>query len=71
MRILGIVLIVLGIIGLIYGGISYTRRSDTVTVGPVSATVQERETFPIPPVLGAVALVAGIGLLVAGGRTKT
>lgn len=70
MRILGMVLIVLGIIGLIYGGITYTRRSDTVSVGPVSATVQQRETLPIPPILGAVVLIAGIGLLVASGRRR-
>ncbi len=71
MRILGIVLIVLGVLGLAYGGITYTRRRDTVRVGPVSATVRQKETVPIPPVLGGVALVVGIGLLVAGGRRRT
>lgn len=71
MRILGIVLIVLGVIGLVYGGISYTRRSETVSVGPMSATIKERESLPIPPVLGAVALLAGIGLLVVGSRNKS
>lgn len=70
MRILGIILIVLGIIGLVWGGITYTRRRDTVSVGPISATVQQRETFPISPVAGGVALVAGIALLVAGGRRR-
>jgi hypothetical protein len=68
MRIAGIILIVLGIIGLVYGGITYTRRQDTVSVGPISATVHQRETLPIPPVAGVIALVAGIGLLLAGGR---
>ena len=70
MRIAGIVLIVVGIIGLVYGGITYTRRKDTVSVGPLSATVSQRETFPIPPVAGAVAIVVGAGLLLAGGRRK-
>jgi hypothetical protein len=70
MRILGIILIVLGIIGLVWGGITYTRRRDTVSVGPISATVQQRETFPISPVASGVALVAGIALLVAGGRRR-
>lgn len=70
MRVLGIVLIVLGIIGLVWGGITYTRRRDTVSVGPISATVQQRETFPISPVAGGIALVAGIALLVAGGRRR-
>lgn len=70
MRVLGIVLIVLGVIGLVWGGITYTRRRDTVSVGPISATVQQRETFPISPVAGGIALVAGIALLVAGGRRR-
>ena len=71
MRIAGIVLIVLGIIGLAYGGITYTRRRDTVSLGPLSATIQQRETFPISPVAGVIALVAGIGLFVGGTRRRT
>lgn len=70
MRIAGIILIILGIIGLAYGGITYTRRRDTVSLGPISATVTQRETLPIAPIAGAIALVAGIGLLVAGGRRR-
>lgn len=71
MRIAGIVLIVLGIIGLAYGGITYTRHRDTVSLGPISATVQQRETFPISPIVSGIALVAGIGLLVSGGRRRS
>ena len=71
MRLAGIILIVIGIIGLVWGGITYTRRRDTVSVGPISATVQQRETFPISPVAGGIALVAGIALLVAGGRRRS
>ena len=70
MRVAGIVLIVLGVIGLIWGGITYTKRRDTVNVGPISATVQQKETFPISPLVSGIALVAGIGLLVAGGRRR-
>jgi hypothetical protein len=71
MRIAGIILIILGIIGLAYGGITYTRRRDTVSIGPITATVNQRETLPIPPVAGAIALIAGIGLLFVGGRRRT
>lgn len=71
MRVLGIVLIILGVVGLVYGGITYTRRSETVSVGPVSATVKEKETFPLSPVVSGVALLAGIALVVAGGRRRT
>lgn len=70
MRIAGIILIILGVVGLVYGGITYTRRRDTVSFGPITATVNQRETFPISPVAGAVALAAGIGLLIAGGRRR-
>jgi hypothetical protein len=71
MRIGGIILIILGVVGLVYGGITYTRRRDTISVGPITATLKQRETFPISPVAGAVAVVAGIGLLVAGSRRRT
>ena len=68
MRILGIILIVLGALGLAYGGFSYTRRRETVSLGPISATVTQRESVPIPPILGGIALVAGIALLFVGRR---
>ena len=68
MRLAGIILIILGVVGLVYGGITYTRRRDTVSIGPITATVNQRETFPISPVAGAVVIVAGIGLLLAGSR---
>jgi hypothetical protein len=70
MRIAGIILIIIGVIGLVYGGITYTRRRDTVSLGPITATVNQRETFPISPVAGGIALVVGIGLLVAGSRKR-
>ena len=70
MRIAGIILIVLGVIGLAYGGITYTRRRDTVRLGPISATVQQKETVPFSPILSGIALVAGIGLVVASGRRR-
>ena len=70
MRIAGIILIILGVVGLVYGGITYTSRRDTVSVGPITATVNQRETFPISPVAGAIALVVGVGLLVVGGRRR-
>jgi hypothetical protein len=64
----GLVLIVLGAIALAFEGISYTKRRETVRVGPIGATVEERET--IPPWVGGVALVAGIALVVGGRRGR-
>jgi len=68
MRIAGIILIVLGALGLAYGGFSYTRRRDTVSLGPLTATVTQRESVPIPPILGGIALIAGVALLFMGKR---
>ena len=70
MRTLGIVLIVAGIIGLAYGGFTYTRRKDSVSFGGMTATVTQREKVPVPPILGGIALVAGIAMLVAGGKKR-
>ena len=63
-RIAGLLLIILGLVGLLWGGISWTREKTVVDVGPIKATTQERETIPLPPLVGGLALVAGIVLLV-------
>jgi hypothetical protein len=70
MKIVGVVLIVIGIIALAYGGISYTRREKVLDIGPIEATTERRETIPLPPILGGLALAGGIALLIAGSRRK-
>ena len=70
MKIVGIILIVIGVIALAYGGISYTRREKVLDIGPLEATTETRETIPLPPVLGGLALAGGIVLLIAGSRRK-
>jgi hypothetical protein len=69
-RIAGIILIGIGLIGLIWGGISWTDTETVVDLGPIQATAQERETIPITPIVGGIALVAGIVLLVIPGRRR-
>lgn len=66
---IGIALIILGIIGLVYQGIGYTKRKDVLSVGPIHATKDTHETIPIPPVLGGIVLVAGIAVLVIGRKS--
>jgi hypothetical protein len=68
MKIIGVTLVILGIIGLIYGGISYTGEKTVLEVGSLKATATEHKTFPVPPVLGIVAMIGGIGLIVADRR---
>jgi uncharacterized membrane protein YidH (DUF202 family) len=70
MKILGVLLIVLGLIALAYGGITYTRREKVLDIGPIEATAERRHTIPLPPVLGVVALVGGVALFIAGSRRK-
>jgi hypothetical protein len=64
----GILLIVLGVLALAYQGITYTHREKIVDIGPIHATADKQETIPLPPVVGGLALLAGIGLLVVGAR---
>jgi uncharacterized membrane protein YidH (DUF202 family) len=66
--IVGIVLIVLGVLGLAMGGFSFTRKEKVVDLGPIEATADKKESVAIPPVLGALALVSGVVLVVAGSR---
>lgn len=68
MRILGILLLALGIVALVYGGITYNRERTVLDVGPLKATATEKKTIPLPPIAGAIAVIAGAVLLVAPGR---
>jgi len=70
MKIVGIILIVVGVIALAYGGISYTREEEILDVGPIEATAERRETIPLPPILGGLALAGGVVLLIAGSRKR-
>jgi hypothetical protein len=63
---LGIILIVLGIIAIGYQGITYTTHKRIVDLGPIQATKTEHKTIPISPLLGALALIGGVGLVLAG-----
>jgi di/tricarboxylate transporter len=59
-----IILIVVGIVALSHQGFTYTTREKAIDLGPLQVTAEEKHTVPIPPILGGIALVAGIGLLV-------
>ena len=62
---LGIILIVLGLFGLAWGGFTYTTREKVVDIGPIHATREKTHNVPLPPIAGALALIGGIVLLVA------
>jgi uncharacterized membrane protein YidH (DUF202 family) len=63
---LAIILIIIGIVAFAYQGITYTTREKVVDLGPVHMTAERTRTLPLPPIVGAIALVGGIVLLVTG-----
>ena len=65
---IGIILIVIGIIALAYQGITYTTREKVVDIGSIQVTADKTKTFPLPPIVGGIALVGGIVLLVMGSK---
>ena len=67
MKALGIILIVLGVLALAYGGFTYTHEKKVVDLGPIQASRKENNTVPLPPILGVVAIIGG-GVLVFTGK---
>ncbi len=69
-KLIGIILIIVGVLGLAYGGFSYTQDRTAVKVGPVELTVQENKSINIPLWAGIGTLVVGVVLLGIGGKTR-
>lgn len=65
MKPLGVVLVILGVLALIYQGFTYTTQKKVLDVGPIQATKEEHHTVPLPPILGALALIGGVVILVS------
>jgi hypothetical protein len=68
MKTFGFALVVLGILALVYGGISYNREKTVLDVGPFTATATEQKNIPLSPIVGGIALIGGIVLLVVPRR---
>lgn len=66
---LAIILIVIGVIALAYGGFNFTTKEKVAEIGPLKIEKDKTHAVPLSPVLGVVALVGGIALLVVGRRT--
>lgn len=70
MKLIGILLIVLGIVALALGGITYTTREKVLDIGPITATQEKQKTIPLSPLVGIAAVAGGIAVLVVGTRTR-
>jgi hypothetical protein len=64
----GIILIALGVIALVYQGITYTTHKKVIDLGPIQATAAEQKTIPLPPILGVVTIIGGIALVAVGSK---
>ena len=70
MKLIGIVLIVFGVLALAMGGFSYTTKERVVDLGPLKVDADKEHSLPIAPIAGVAAVVAGIALVVVGGKSR-
>ena len=68
MKILGVILIIAGVAGLIYGGFSFTTQKKAVDMGPIQIDKTEHHSVPLPPLLGVVAILGGGALFFFGAK---
>jgi hypothetical protein len=67
---LAVILIVVGLAAFAYQGITYTTKEKVVDFGPIQVTTEKTKTIPLPPLLGAIALLGGLAVLVLGGKKQ-
>lgn len=67
-KLAAVVLIVAGVLGLVYGGFSYTRETHEARIGPVELSIKDKQTVNIPVWAGVGAIAIGAALLLFGGR---
>ena len=68
MKAIGLLLLVVGLVALVFGGIDYSRQRTLLAVGPIKATTTEHKFVPLTPVVGSIVLLGGIALLVVPRR---
>jgi hypothetical protein len=64
--VIGIILVVVGVIGFLTGGLTFTHQKKDIDMGPIQVSHEQKKTVLIPPAISAVCLVAGIGLVAVG-----
>jgi hypothetical protein len=67
-KIAALVLVVAGVLGLVYGGFSYTKETHDTKIGPIELSVTEKERVNVPVWAGVISIAAGAGLLLFGSK---
>ena len=70
MKTLGLILIGLGIIGLLYGGITYNKKEKVLDIGELEASVTKKERIPFPPIAGGAAVLVGALLILVDRKPR-
>jgi UDP-N-acetylmuramyl pentapeptide phosphotransferase/UDP-N-acetylglucosamine-1-phosphate transferase len=69
MKRIGALLLAVGVLILLFGGFRYSRERTLIDVGPIKAATTEHHQVPISPILGGVAILAGLALLASSRRS--
>ena len=69
-QVLATLLIVIGMVSLLLGGVTWTRKEKVLDLGPIEATKTERKTIPMPPIVGGLLLASGVVLLLVPTRAR-
>jgi uncharacterized membrane protein YidH (DUF202 family) len=70
MKLIGMVLIVVGVLALAFGGFQYTTRERVVDLGPLKVDADKQHSVPVAPIAGVAALVGGIVMVMAGSKSR-
>ena len=70
MKIIGVILIVLGILMFVFGNVSFTKKEKVVDAGPIEINKKEKKTIAWPNYAGGIAVVAGVVILLAAGKKR-
>ena len=71
MKVLGMVLVAVGLVALLYGGFQYTNREKVIDAGPIQVSRDKTHSVPISPIAGVVCIVAGAGLMMMTGKATS
>jgi uncharacterized membrane protein len=69
-KLIGVVLIALGIIMLVYTSFTYTKREKVIDAGPIQISADREKTVNWPPYLGGILLVGGIVIVITSKKNK-